>query len=226
MESKLASLKVADLKQLLTAAGLPVSGNKPDLIQRLLENPAATASLGGGAPAVASPAPTPAAVAAPAPAAPSPAPVDASTPAPAPAPEAASNGQTTEAPQQSEEERRQALIAELEKRKARAAKFGQPLGEAERKLERAIKFGLDPEEEAGVAKLSKPLATREPKRRGEKGEKKEVEGKAAKEQETEEQKQARLAAVKAEKEKARKRAERFGLTNQEEGDEKRKKVKV
>lgn len=45
MEAKLQSLKVPELKELLQAAELPVSGNKADLIKRLLENPQATASL-------------------------------------------------------------------------------------------------------------------------------------------------------------------------------------
>jgi len=45
MEAKLQSLKVPELKELLQTADLPVSGNKADLIKRLLENPKATASL-------------------------------------------------------------------------------------------------------------------------------------------------------------------------------------
>lgn len=47
MEAQLQSLKVPELKDLLQKASLPITGNKPDLIKRLLENPAATASLGG-----------------------------------------------------------------------------------------------------------------------------------------------------------------------------------
>ena len=45
MEAKLQSLKVPELKELLQAADLPVSGNKAELIKRLLENPKSTASL-------------------------------------------------------------------------------------------------------------------------------------------------------------------------------------
>lgn len=45
MEAKLQLLKVTELKELLQAAELPVSGNKADLIKRLLENPEATKSL-------------------------------------------------------------------------------------------------------------------------------------------------------------------------------------
>lgn len=218
MESKLQSLKVAELKQLLTAAGLAVSGNKPDLIQRLLENPQATASLGGqeAAPALASTA-TPAT---PVPAAATPTPAPAPAPAPATAPPTSDHDtSSTPAPaaDPSEEDRRQALIAELEKRKARAAKFGQPLGEAERKLERAIKFGLDPKEEAAVSKLTKPLSTpadrrKEKKESGAKKEGNKEGNKEAVKEETEEEKEKRLKAVEEEKEKARRRAERFGLS--------------
>jgi len=39
MEAKLQSLKVPELKELLHGAGLAVTGNKPDLIKRALENP-------------------------------------------------------------------------------------------------------------------------------------------------------------------------------------------
>lgn len=45
MEAKLQSLKVAELKDLLQSASLPVTGNKPDLIKRLLENPEAAKSV-------------------------------------------------------------------------------------------------------------------------------------------------------------------------------------
>ncbi|GAC93017.1 predicted RNA binding protein [Pseudozyma hubeiensis SY62] len=213
MESKLQSLKVAELKSLLTSAGLAVSGNKPDLIQRLLENPGATASLDGGAAAESAP------VAAPAPTAAAPAPAAAAAPTqaaePTPAPEDSYN--TTSA-SESEETRRQALIVELEKRKARAAKFGQPLGEAEQKLERAIKFGLDAEDAAGVAKLAQPLGAKPLKERKQRSERTEVK----KAQESEEEKQERLKRVEEEKEKARRRAERFGLSVDGDGEKKRK----
>ena len=45
MEAKLQALKVAELKELLHSAQLPTSGNKPDLVKRLLENPDATQTL-------------------------------------------------------------------------------------------------------------------------------------------------------------------------------------
>jgi len=40
-EASLKALKVPELKEMLTAAGLPAVGNKPDLIKTLLANPAA-----------------------------------------------------------------------------------------------------------------------------------------------------------------------------------------
>lgn len=224
MEAKLQSLKVAELKALLTSAGLAVSGNKPDLIQRLLENPAATASLGGEAQeaaAVAEPAAAPEAVVEAA-SEPSPAPAAAAPAAVSEASEA-SPAASGAAVQASESEQRDALIRELEKRKARAAKFGQPLGEAERKLERAIKFGLAASDEADVAKLSQPLGA-PTKREGNKA-KPAQPAQPAQRVESEEEKQQRLAALEAEKEKARKRAQRFGLVPKESAEEADKKRK-
>ncbi|GAC71353.1 hypothetical protein PANT_2d00068 [Moesziomyces antarcticus T-34] len=225
MEAKLQSLKVAELKALLTSAGLAVSGNKPDLIQRLLENPAATASLGGEAQetaAAAEPAAAPEA-AVEAASEPSPAP-PAAAPAAVPEAKAASPAASAAAVQASESEQRDALIRELEKRKARAAKFGQPLGEAERKLERAIKFGLAASDEADVAKLSQPLGAGAPTTKRE-GNKQNKAAQPAQRVESEEDKQQRLAALEAEKEKARKRAERFGLVPKESGEDADKKRK-
>lgn len=225
MEAKLQSLKVPELKALLTQASLPATGVKADLIARLVANPQATASLNGGSEETANkPTQQPATPAAPA-ATPAAAPkVQNPTPAQTSKTTAAAAesapAQPTEAtqptePEQSEEERRQVLIAELEKRKARAAKFGQPLGEAEAKLERLIKFGIDATEEAAVAKLAKPLGTK--KSRGgreskpQEQQKKETPSIPSKPQETESEKADRLAKMEIEKEKARKRAERFGL---------------
>ena len=241
MEAKLQSLKVPELKALLTAAGLSVSGNKPDLIQRLVDNPAATASLGGEQASASTRAAESTPVSAPAPVHSTPASATTSTtsaPKDTPSiasttttalPTAATGGDASKvdnngasdagvsasanAEQQraSEEERTRALILELEKRKARAAKFGQPLGEAERKLERAIKFGLDPTDEANVAKLNQPLGTRPVSKKDK--------SPAAPSQkhpnppETDEQKQHRLAHLQQEKEKALKRAHRFGLVD-------------
>lgn len=217
MEAKLQALKVPELKALLTQANLATTGVKADLIARLLENPQATASLGGdsgesaqqpAAPATpaAAPAPTPQKVTSGAENGKTPA---AAAPAAAEEPAKASEPVV---PEQSEEERRQVLIAELEKRKARAAKFGQPLGEAEAKLERLIKHGIDATEEAAVAKLAKPLGNKSRGREPKPQQQKKAAPIPSKPEETEEQKAERLAKLEIEKEKARKRAERFGIT--------------
>lgn len=178
MEAHLQSLKVPELKALLQGASLPVSGNKADLIKRLLENPEVTASVAGteeqqqpaaavsdaadgeliqadAAPASAAPAATsngkPAASSATTTAPPTstdaasalPAAAAATTTSVTTGTEATEAAAAPSPDQPSVEETRKQLIAELEKRKARAARFGQELGEAERKLERAIKFGAD-----------------------------------------------------------------------------------
>lgn len=216
MEAKLQALKVPELKALLTTANLSTTGVKADLIARLLENPQATASLGGESGESATKPATPAAPAA----APAPTPQKVTSGAEngkKPAAAAPAAGQPAKAgepaaPEQSEEERRQVLIAELEKRKARAAKFGQPLGEAEAKLERLIKFGIDATEEAAVAKLSNPLGNKSRREaKPQQQQKKEAASIPSKPKESEEEKADRLAKLEIEKEKARKRAERFGI---------------
>ena len=63
MEATLSALKVTELKALLQQAQLPATGNKADLVARLLQHPQATSSLGGGAeaPAAAAAQPEPSA---------------------------------------------------------------------------------------------------------------------------------------------------------------------
>lgn len=179
MESHLQSLKVPELKQLLQAASLPVSGNKAELVKRLLENPAAVNDNKGGASgtgeAVAKPstdaesksaqasAPAPAPVPAPTAKAASPPAASATTTAPSaknsaagaaakstassPPPPAAP---TATAPSASRSE----VLAELQKRKARAARFGQELSEADRKLEEALTKEGDGDDAAPVSSTS------------------------------------------------------------------------
>lgn len=143
MEAKLQSYKVAELKELLQAADLSTSGNKPDLIKRLLENPEATKSLesseGEAAP---QPAEAP----------------KQETPAPAagPTPDTASkNTESVKPAMPSDTERKNALLAELEKRKARAIRFGQPYEDVEKQILRIQKFGL--EEDVRVDRLDTEL---------------------------------------------------------------------
>ncbi|WFD39419.1 uncharacterized protein MJAP1_002396 [Malassezia japonica] len=232
MEAQLQSLKVPELKDLLQKASLPITGNKPDLIKRLLENPAATASLGGestdapsteseAAPAAAPVAPAAEAAApAAAPAAAAPAAADApkaDAPADAPADETA-DAPAAEPAQPSQEERTQAHLAELEKRKARALRFGQPTEELEKEIERVAKFGLPTTEGAASERVDGGLKKRAPPAQDKKA------PKAAK---TEAKKPAEPAAPAApavsEEELARRqrRAERFGLVNPAEEDKKR-----
>ncbi|KAK4704544.1 SAP domain-containing ribonucleoprotein, partial [Phenoliferia sp. Uapishka_3] len=113
-ETSLKALTVPKLKELLVAAGLSVTGKKDELISRILEAPTVPLASASPAPADPSPAvPTPAA---------EPTPVitaaetaSAETPAPTPAPV-----------ELTAEEKAAKASAEEEKRKARAARFGQP----------------------------------------------------------------------------------------------------
>lgn len=158
MEAKLQSLRVPELKELLQKADLATAGNKPDLIKRLLENPSATASLesaSGEQPESSENKPAPAATKpadAPAPA--KVATADASAPAPASASDAAVQ-QAAAGP--SDEERKRTQLAELEKRKARALRFGEPVEDIERKIQRIERFGLEAQDAAGIAKIDTEL---------------------------------------------------------------------
>ena len=143
MEAKLQTFKVAELKDLLLRANLSTSGNKPDLIKRLLENPEATksleASVGEAAPQPAEP-----------PKQDTPAPAAESTRDPAP-----QNAEPVASGKPSETERKNALLAELEKRKARAIRFGQPHEDVEKQILRIQKFGI--EEDAHTNRLDTEL---------------------------------------------------------------------
>ncbi len=170
MDAKLQALKVPELKALLQAASLPVSGNKADLIARLLENPSATASLSEGeaaAPQEEAPA------AAPAPATEAPAAADASAAAPT---DAATNGSApvteaapttsappasteAQAPQQSAEEAKEkqkaSILEELQKRLRRLQKFStggenEQIEALEKQIARIERFGLSETDISGV----------------------------------------------------------------------------
>lgn len=258
MEAQLQGLKVSQLKQLLQAASLPHSGNKADLVLRLLENPQATASLSQEKEA---PRPTET------PQAP-PVPQTRSAEGAAQPPKAASPAQFKGADQQakaenahkvsaqaaapnateraeknpeqsseqlSTEDRKTAIIAELEKRKARAARFGQELGDTDKKLERALKFGLAGSDGSALDSLSgelgvgrhKKVSQAPPDANKEQTAKPSASMSSAKQppnQLTKEE-QAELARKERElEEQKRKRAERFGLVNKEEEEKKRKRA--
>mgnify|MGYP000117817464 FL=1 len=175
MDAKLQALKVPDLKNLLSTASLPVSGNKSDLIARLLENPAATASLNDGADAGAG-----AAVSAPGGAekageedslavdadkAGSNGASQAAAPAASAAGATSTNGASTgaassaqpsesqAAPAPTDSERKAAALEELNKRLKRVQKFGGSPAEIEdlqKQIARIEKFGIPESDYADV----------------------------------------------------------------------------
>lgn len=126
------------------------------------------------------------------------------------------------APEESAEDKKAALIAELEKRKARAAKFGLPVEEVEAKLKRAIKFGVEADANPSLKVLEGGLRDAK-KKEGKKdaakntvapGAVKAQEAKVApiaKPVETEEEKAARIARQEADEAAKKRRAERFGI---------------
>jgi SAP domain-containing ribonucleoprotein len=222
-------LKVTELKEMLSTRGLPTSGNKPDLVTRLSEadtkqdgpqtkavdfgddllppedeidwdagdtqkrlpdESASTLTDSAAKPTEAKPA---------APAATSPAPASkTSTEAPNPS-------ETTNEPAPSADDAAAAAALEFEKRKKRAERFGIPLNDNAKALERAQRFGVAPK--APKAQLGG--AQRPKNNRG--GNQGVQTSKPA----------AATAAPKAkvvddpvEAEKARKRAERFGGGNE------------
>jgi SAP domain-containing ribonucleoprotein len=162
MTTDYAKLKVTELKELLTARSLPVSGKKEELVARLVENDAN--DLGDLAPPeeeydweTPSKSAVPASKPTAAPAQPAkaliqpgkaPQPAVKSTTVVQPAPP--STAPPTSAPDAS------AVDIELEKRKKRAERFGIPLNDNVKKLERTKRFGekrvLDDPTEAEKAK--------------------------------------------------------------------------
>ena len=226
-------LKVTDLKDLLSTRSLPVSGKKEELIARLTESDAAQLpadDLGDLAPpeedydwdapatntSAAKPETKSAAVPAPAPSSAPKQAVEAlkaatsttakspSLPAPAPAPTPAD---TTDADA--------ALAAELEKRKRRAERFGIPLAESAKALERARKFGVqatpaatdDAKKAARGKKFGNQVWTKNENAKN---------GEAKKAAETKAPVPAarKILEDPVEAEKAKKRAERFGGGNE------------
>ncbi|WFD00747.1 hypothetical protein MYAM1_003499 [Malassezia yamatoensis] len=138
MESKLQSLKVPELKELLTKASLPINGNKPDLIQRLLENPSATTSLSS---TETEPSQQKESV---------PEKSEGSVPKSETSTAKATETKPADDVSQAapsvqdvdQEARTRAHLSELEKRKSRAVRFGQPTEDLEKEIDRVKKFGL------------------------------------------------------------------------------------
>ncbi|WFD04657.1 hypothetical protein MOBT1_003371 [Malassezia obtusa] len=214
MEAKLQSLKVPELKELLQNASLPLTGNKPDLIKRLLENPSATASLGSTEAATADA--TSAEPAAPA------ADSQPSGPAPTEAPKEEAPAQT-DADKPSQDERTQVHLAELEKRKTRAVRFGLPTEDLDKEIERVKKFGLPTEETNASQRVDSGLRAGKRSQSGDKG--------GATKQAKTEPKPAepavsvcRLLTQEEELARRQRRAERFGLVDAAEEEKKRKRA--
>lgn len=106
-----------------------------------------------------------------------PAATDAAPTAAASASSAAASAPSEEAAAPSAEEAKATLIAELEKRKARAARFGQSTEEIDAQIERAQKFGVeDAAQDKGMAGLQKELGKGSRKGVDAQGAKKAVEG--------------------------------------------------
>jgi len=222
-------LKVAELKEELAKRSLPVSGKKEELVTRLLESEGkskstANADLGDLAPPeddydwdepatktypsteiqVTGSSTKPETKAAPAPA-----------PATAAAKHAAAPKQSLEAPKPSSEttaksppvaastETDEALAAELEKRKRRAERFGIPLADSVKALERAKRFGTT------ETTLDESKKQARGKRFGN-----QVWTKNGTSQETKAPAKPEVLDDPVEAEKARKRAERFGGGNE------------
>ena len=61
------------------------------------------------------------------------------------------------------ETRTKALLEELEKRKARAIRFGQPYEELEKRINRIHKFGMEAEDEGDTGRLDSELKKGKPK---------------------------------------------------------------
>lgn len=169
MEAKLQALKVAELKELLHSAQLPTSGNKPDLVKRLLENPDATQTLqdASGDDKTAAPQKPaestgqnitkPHAVSAPA-SEPSKASSNSTaTSSTLPENKTTDTGQPSNAADSTAAQRKEDLLAELEKRKSRAIRFGQPYDDLEKQISRIHKFGIETNEANGVDRLESEL---------------------------------------------------------------------
>jgi SAP domain-containing ribonucleoprotein len=220
--------KVAELKEMLSTRGLPTSGNKSDLVARLSEadaqknepqtavdfgddllppedeidwdagdtkkrlpdEAANTLTASAAKPAEAKPA---------APAAPAPVPASKTSP------EAPKPSETTEKPATKADDAAALAAIELEKRKKRAERFGIPLNENAKALERAQRFGV---------------ATKAPKQQLGGGQRPKNNGSGSLGVQTSKPAGAPAAPKTkviddpAEAEKARKRAERFGGGNE------------
>jgi len=228
-------LKVAELKDLLTSRSLPVSGKKEELVARLVESDKgqpvvddlgdlappeeeydwdapATKTYCSGSTQLTTSSAKPEAKPAPVPSAPS-APTKPQTATPAtfledPKPSVETTAQSP--PIASTTDTADALAIELEKRKRRAERFGIPLADGAKAIERAKRFGgpTSTTEEAKKEARGRKFGNQAWTKNGKNG------NTAPKKEEKTKPVAKKISDDPTEAEKARKRAERFGGGNE------------
>ncbi|BEI82710.1 hypothetical protein CcaverHIS002_0305780 [Cutaneotrichosporon cavernicola] len=227
VEAKLHKLKVTDLKEMLSQAGLVQSGKKDELIKRLLD-----AGITGEQPErLVDPdepelAAEPVAAAAPVAAAPAPA---AAAVAPAPAVPVPSEQAT--APSETEDQPEEELTEEEKKQKARAERFGIPwvrqkkpaaAPKVEKPTEQPKVENETPVKPAAIDATPLGISPEVLARRAAKfglPEKKAVQAKSPVKEEKKELSAEEATRLAEEEEKKRKRAEKFGIAITNGGDE-------
>ncbi|BEJ13540.1 hypothetical protein CspHIS471_0307140 [Cutaneotrichosporon sp. HIS471] len=230
VEAKLHKLKVTDLKEMLSKAGLVQSGKKDELIKRLLDagitgeepeqlvDPDEPEPVAAAAPDAAATVPVAAAVA-PAPA------------VPAPSEPAAAPSETGDQPEEelTEEEKKQKARAERfgipwvrQKKPAAAPKAEKPAGKPKVENEKPKAENEKPVKPAAIDATPLGISTEVLARRAAKfglPEKKAAQAKSPVKEEKKELSAEEAARLAEEEEKKRKRAEKFGIAMTNGGDE-------
>lgn len=105
----------------------------------------------------------------------------------------------------------EALLAELEKRKARAIRFGQPYEDLEKKIARIRKFGMDTEDSEDTNRLDSELK---------KGKPKAMSSQAPAKASASSNQPSEAPVDPEELERRKRRAERFGLVSEDPSEKK------